>query len=74
MLLGFRSEIEELEFFLWPTSKGKPTNRTEVWMNIIESDDPAFTTSPVIIEFRNRLISNGISSDFFYKEKRVKVL
>ena len=37
-------------------------------MGILKSDDPVFTTSPVIIEFRNRLISNGISFDFFIKK------
>ena len=67
MLLGFRNEIEELELFLWPVSKGKPTNRTELWTKILTSKDEEFMSNPQITEFRNRLNKMKMTPDFFIK-------
>lgn len=67
MLLAFRSEIEELELFLWPVNKVKPTNRTEVWTKILTSKDEEFMSNPQITEFRNRLNKITMTPDFFIK-------
>lgn len=72
MILGFHSEIEELEFFLWLCSLYKKTNRLEVWTDTLISTAPEFINSSVIIEYRKRLSARNLNINFFIRKYILK--
>lgn len=72
MILGFRTEIEALEVFLWPPKLSKKNSRLEVWADILTSVEPEFTSSAIIMEFRKRLSEKNLSVDFFIRKCLLK--
>ena len=73
LLLGIRTRIKSIEDYLWPAAVNrKHFSRTDVWTNLLKSQDPEFINSNVVMEFRKRLAAKKNFTRFWLRLLRLQ--